>query len=151
MSTEKEILAQIEELRKKAKDMEENNKDNEFNKKRNSLIKITREFLGIEVSDEEVLAVMFKYSNNTRLPYLLYVKKEDKNMLLERKVLNRYAKYNEIRFEDSDAIIYDFLSNIDIYILSNDLNVKLDLNINLYGSKRRKASKKGSKKAINNI
>jgi len=142
MSTEKEILAQIEELRKKAKDMEENNKDNEFNKKRNSLIKTIREFLGIEVSDQEILAVMFRYSNNPRIPYLLYVKKEDKNMLLERKILNRYAKYNEIRFEDSDEIIIDFLSNIDIYILSNDLNINLDLN----GNRRRKASKKGSKK-----
>jgi hypothetical protein len=142
MSTEKEILAQIEELRKKAKDMEENNKDNEFNKKRNSLIKTIREFLGIEVSDLEILAVMFRFSNNPRIPYLLYVKKEDKNMLLERKILNRYAKYNEIRFEDSDEIIIDFLSNIDIYILSNDLNINLDLN----GNRRRKASKKGSKK-----
>ena len=63
-------------------------------------------------------------------------------MLLERKVLNRYAKYNEIRFEDSDEIIIDFLSNIDIYILSNDLNINLDLN----GNRRRRASIKGSKK-----
>ena len=51
MSTEQELLAQIEELRKKAKDMEEElrkkakdmeeeNRDTEFNKQKNFLISI---------------------------------------------------------------------------------------------------------------
>jgi hypothetical protein len=116
MSTEQELLAQIEALRKKAKDMEDQNKDTEFNKQRNFLINTVRDFLGIEVSDEEVLAVLYRFYgnhvNNPHIPISYYLKKEDENMLLERKVFNRYARYNEIRYEDSYEIISNFVNKI---------------------------------------
>ena len=118
MSTEQELLAQIEELRKKAKDMEEENRDTEFNKQKNFLINTVRKFLEIEVSDEEVLAVLYRFygsyinSPQSHIPISYYLKMEDKNMLLERKVLNRYAKYHEIRYEDSLEIIHNFINEI---------------------------------------
>ena len=128
MSTEEELLAQIEALRKKAKDMEEQNKDAEFNKQRNFLIKKVRDFLEIEVSDAEVLAVLYTYSpyhipnRNREMGY--YLKKEDDNMLLERKVKNRYAKYHEIRCEDSDMIFHNFLEKIKPFISRNEFNLE---------------------------
>lgn len=124
MSTEQELLAQIEELRKKAKEVEEENKDAEFNKQRNFLINTVRNFLGIEVSDAEVLAVLYTYSpyhipnSNREMGY--YLKKEDDNMLFERKVKNRYAKYHEIRYEDSDMIFHNFLEKIKPLISRNE-------------------------------
>ena len=120
MSTEQELLAQIEELRKKAKDMEEQNKETEFNKQRNFLIITVRDFLGIEVSDEEVLAVLYtsfpshtSYEKSISGEIEYYLKKEDENMLLERKVINRHAKYHEIRCEDSDMIIQKFFKKLN--------------------------------------
>ena len=118
MSTEQELLNQIEALRKKAKEIEEQNKDTEFNKQRNFLINTVRDFLGIEVSDEEVVAVLYRFYGNhvnnphEHIPISYYLKKEDENMLLERKVFNRYARYHEIRYEDSFEIIYSFINKI---------------------------------------
>ena len=122
MSTEQELLAQIEVLRKKAKDMEEQNKDSAFNKQRNFLINTVRDFMGIEVSDAEVLAVLDRHSpshtpnHNPSEEIGYYLKKEDENMLFERKVKNRYAKYHEIRCKDSDMIISNFLGKIKPHV-----------------------------------
>jgi hypothetical protein len=116
VSTEQELLAQIEALRKKAKYIEEQNKDTEFNNQRNFLISTVRNFLGIDVSDTEVLAVLYKSSHtlnhNPSGEIGYYLKKEDENMLFERKVSNRYARQHEIRCEDSDMIIRNFLEKI---------------------------------------
>jgi hypothetical protein len=125
VSTEQELLAKIEELKKKAeelrnkaKEMEEQNEDTEFNKQRNFLIDTVRNFLGIEVSDAEVLAVLYRYygahinTPHNHIPISYYLKQEDENMLSERKVFNRYAKCNEIRYEDSVEIINNFLIKI---------------------------------------
>jgi len=118
MSTEQELLAQIEELRKKAKDIEEQNKDTEFNKQRNFLINKVRDFLKVQVNDAEVCAVLYRYygahinNPHSHIPISYYLKQEDENMLFERKVINRYAKCNEIRYEDSVEIIHNFLIKI---------------------------------------
>lgn len=127
MSSEKELFDQIEELKKKAKDMEEQKKDTKFNKQRDFLINKVRDFFGgnmgsynqgVTVSDIEVLAILARFYWNDRLqdfqdvPIKYYIKEEDQNMLLERKVLNRYAECHVIRYEDSVDIIYDFLRKI---------------------------------------
>ena len=125
MSTEEDLYAQIEELKKKAeelknkaKDMEEQNKDTEFNKQRNFLIDTVRNFLNMQVSDEEICAVLYKFygdhinNQQNHIPISYYLKPEDENMLFERKVINRYAKCNEIRYEDSLAIISNFINKI---------------------------------------
>lgn len=125
MSTEQELLIQIEELRKKEKHIEEQNKDSAFNKQRNFLINTIRDFLGIEVSDAEALSVLYKHSpshtsQNPHGEIGYYLKKEDENMLFERKVKNRYAKYHEVRCEDSDMIISNFLGKIKPHINHNE-------------------------------
>jgi len=133
MSTEQELLAQIEELKmkaeelkKKAKDIEEQNKDTEFNKQRNFLIDTVRDFLSIEVSEAEVLAVLYTHSpshiQNQKISGEIgyYLKKEDENMLFERKVTNRYAKHHEIRCEDSDKIISNYLRKITPLVSRNE-------------------------------
>lgn len=121
MSSEKELLDQIEDLKKKAKDMEEQNKDTKLNKQREFLINKVKDFIGIEVSDAEVLAILARFYLNDRsknrqdfqyVPIKYYVKEQDKNILFERKVLNRYANSHTIRYEDSVDIIGDFLGKI---------------------------------------
>ena len=122
---EEELYAQIEELKKKAeelkkkaKDMEEQNKDTEFNKQRNLIIDTVRNFLNIEVSDEGICTVLYKFysdhinNQQNHIPISYYLKPEDENMLFERIVINRYAKCNEIRYEDSLAIISNFINKI---------------------------------------
>jgi hypothetical protein len=125
MATEQELLSQLEELRKKQKEMEEQNKDVEFNKQRNFLIKTVRDFLGIKVCDEEVCAILYKYCpigqyHTNQIEK--YLKKEDENMLFERKVSNRYARYHEIRCEDSDMIIQNFIKKIQPLITPEKFN-----------------------------
>ena len=132
-SEKQEIYSQIEELKKKteelnnkAKDLEDQTKDTEFNKQRNFLINTVRDFLGIEVSDAEVLAVLYTHSPS-HLPNQhisgeigYYLKKEDENMLFERKVKNRYAKHHEIRCEDSDMILINFLGKIKPHVARHE-------------------------------
>jgi len=124
--TEQELLSQLEELRKKQKDMEEQNKDVEFNKQRNFLIKTVRDFLGIEVSYAEVCALLFaiygRHINDRQVPISYYLKKEDENMLFERQVYNRYAKCYEIRYEDSFEIIRNFICKIKSKDQMSELN-----------------------------
>ena len=126
MASEQELLSQLEELRKKQKEMEEQNKDVEFNKQRNFLIKTVRDFLEIYVSDAEVCAVLFglfgRHLNNQQVPISYYLKKEDENMLFERQIYNRYAKCYEIRYEDSFDIIRNFLGKIKPLNDHNEFN-----------------------------
>ena len=102
--------------------------ETETNKQRNFLIKTVRDFLSIEVSDEEICALLFSlYGNHinslhSHIPISFYLKKEDENMLFERKVYNRYAKCNEIRYEDSYQIIHNFLSKIKSKDQLNQIN-----------------------------
>ena len=137
MSTKQDLFDQIEELKKKAeelkkkaKDFEEKNKDTEFNKQKNFLINTVRDFLEIEVSDAEVLAILYRFvgslinhpQGHTTIAY--YLKMEDQNMLFERKVINRYAKYHEIRYEDSFEIIQNFVTKIKSKDQPQDPNVR---------------------------
>ena len=144
MSTEEDLYAQIEELKKKAeelknkaKEMEDQNKDTQFNKQRNFLIDTVRNFLNMQVSDEEICAVLYRYYGdpNNRVfnhpPISSYLKEEDDNMLFERKVYNRFALHQGIRYEDSFQIIQNFFFK---------LNQKDQVNIQ--GEKRRATPKK---------
>lgn len=125
METKEELYTQIqelkkkaEELNKKAKEMEEQNKDTEFNKQRYYIINKVRDFLNMQVSDEEICAVLYRFYGahinhpQSHIPISYYLKQEDENMLFERKVFNRYAKCHEIRYEDSLDIIVNFMNKI---------------------------------------
>lgn len=133
IETEEDLLAQIEELKKKAeelrnkaKEMEDQNKDTEFNKQRNFLIDTVRNFLNIQVSDEEICAVLYRFYpiEQGHIPITYYLKKEDENMLFERKVSNRYARYHDIRCEDSDMIFCNFIRKIKPLISPEEFNAE---------------------------
>jgi len=113
-----ELKKKAEELKNKAKEIEDQNKDTEFNKQRNFLIDTVRNFLNMPVTDEEICAILYRFYGahinrpQSHTPISYYLKKEDENMLFERKVFNRYAKCNEIRYEDSWEIISNFINKI---------------------------------------
>jgi len=126
MLTEEDLYAQIEELKKKAeelrnkaKEMEDQNKDTEFNKQRNFLIDTVRNFLNMPVTDEEICAVLYRFYGNhgnrqfNHPPISSYLKEEDDNMLFERKVYNRFAYHQGIRYEDSYQVILNFFFKLN--------------------------------------
>ena len=82
---------------------------NEFNKQREYLMNKFRTFLEMDVTDEEICAMLshYRYIN-----YYFSDLNECKSILLQRKLLNRYARYHEIRYEDSIDIIYKYLNSI---------------------------------------
>jgi hypothetical protein len=82
---------------------------NEFNKQREYLINKLRTFLEMDVSDNELCAMLSKYRY---LNYYFSDQDEYKSLLLQRKLLNRYARYHEIRYDDSVDIINKYLNSI---------------------------------------
>jgi hypothetical protein len=116
MSTEQELLSQLEELRKKQKEIEDAKVEIEFNKQKTYLIDKLRKFLDMEVSDEEIISVYNDKNLQSSIKifdYYLKVENEEKKLLNIRKVYNRYARENEIRYEDSIEIIYGFIKSIE--------------------------------------
>jgi len=115
MLSEQELLSQLEELRKKQKEIEDEKWENEFDKQKNYLIDKLREFLDMEVSDEEIISVYNDTNFQSSIKiynYYLEVEDKEKKLLKIRKVFNRYAKVNEIRYEDSVEIICEFIKSI---------------------------------------
>jgi len=109
-----DLFSELEYLNNKKSEIEKNiekikQNDTEFNKQREYLINKFREFIEIEISNAEVAACLF---NPISFDYVGYYFKDDENLLLKRKVYNRYARYHEIRYEDSVDIIYDFIQKI---------------------------------------
>ena len=144
MDTKEELYTQIEELKKKAeelnkkaKEMEEQNKDTEFNKQRYYIINKVRDFLNMQVSDEEICAVLYRiYGKHINNPITYYLKQEDENMLFERKVFNRYAKCHEIRYEDSYDIIVNFINKIRSKDQANQINGFATKKISVYETQK---------------
>jgi hypothetical protein len=100
-----------------------NENTEECNEKRNFIINTVKDFLEINFSDAHVLAVLYRqYSyfvesgiNHVRANTVAnYIKKKDENILFERIVFNKYAKYHGIRYEDSVEIIQKFISTIEL-------------------------------------
>ena len=119
MSNNQEILERIERLKKQRDNVEkqieaieklqEMETEMEFNKQKNFVINKLRQFLEIQVSYNEINAILNKSQS---LKYYFKVENEDKNLLFIRKVYNKYAKHHEIRYEDSVEIIDNFLYKI---------------------------------------
>ena len=122
--------------------------DEEFNKQREYLINKVRKFLllevnnyELEITDNEICAILSEYRY---INYYFRDTYEYKNLLLQRKLLNRYARYHEIRFEDSCHIISRFLNGIKP--LNDELNFirqqySIQPKTNLVSSKEPKGSK----------
>jgi len=97
-----------ENLEKKQKEVEEEHKDIQFKNQLKFIINKVKVFLEIDISDDEVYAILIQYHNIPAIRY--YISFDHRNLLLARKVLNRYARYHEIRYEDSIDIIAEFFN-----------------------------------------
>ena len=115
MSSEAELLSQLEELRKKQKEMEITNNKIRISKQKDYLIDKLRNFLGIEMSDEEIIAVYndsYLDQNHYHFSYYLKVEDKDNKLLFIRIVYNRFARKHNIRYEDSFDVIREFITKI---------------------------------------
>jgi hypothetical protein len=98
-----------ENLEKKQKEVEEEHKDIQFKNQLKFIINKVKIFLEIDISDDEVFALLIQYHSNKAIRY--YISFDHKNLLLARKFLNRYARHHEIRYEDSIDIITEFFNH----------------------------------------
>ena len=112
------IDKQITELERIQKEMEEQNEkqtiESEFDKQRNFLINKFKEFpanfrIGV-ITNEEICAILFR-SDHAAIRY--YFKESDKNTLLVKQYLNRFAKMYGIRYEDALEVMKEFLQSVD--------------------------------------
>ena len=108
--------------RKKLEEIDEISKDIEFNKQKNFIIRIIREFIKFELSDEHILAILYCYSDSkSEMKY--YLTEKDKNILYETKIINQYAINNHITYEESSKILSEFINNIKLIVIQ-DLYIK---------------------------
>jgi len=115
MSEEKKLneLEKIKKAREELdimhKEIEGEHKDIQFRNQLNFLINKVKKFLEIKVIDEEVFALLIWYNSFNSQAIRYYISVDNMNLLLARKILNRYARYHEIRYEDSLEIITEFI------------------------------------------
>ena len=110
--SEEEKLCELEKIKKAREEldiMEGKHKDIQFKNQLNFLINKVKKFLEIKVTDEEVFALLIWYNSFNAQAIRYYISVDNMNLLLARKVLNRYAGYHEIRYEDSLEIITEFI------------------------------------------
>ena len=85
----------------------------ESNKQKDYLTNKLRKFLDMEIKDYEITSI---YNDDIYLEhhfnYYFKVEDEDNNLLFRKKVYNRHARLNGIRYEDSVEIIHTFLKKI---------------------------------------
>jgi predicted CopG family antitoxin len=113
--SESELLAKLEKIKK----------ENNFNQQRQIISNKIRKFM-IENMEEDItekiaMALIIEILNVTEshFPNLnqqsnisFYLKETDENKLLAKKLINKFARKNEIRYEDSRDVIFNFLSKI---------------------------------------
>jgi hypothetical protein len=113
MSSEQELLSQLEQLRNKQKEMENTKVNIEFKKQKDYLINKLKTFLDMDIKDSEINSI---YNDDNYLEnhfkYYFKIEDEDNNLLFRRRVYNRHAQKNFIRYEDSNEIIHNFLKRI---------------------------------------
>ena len=123
---EQNLLKRVEELRAKAAEFKKNNEENKISLQRDLITDNFRKFIGnINESEESIWAFInsvfpygqYKYFlqnmgsnvNTSMLNVGFYTKASDKNILLERRLINGFAEINFIRFEDSKDVLVDFI------------------------------------------
>jgi hypothetical protein len=134
LKNQKKIVEdQINNLIKEKKDIDDINKKTEFNKQRKFLINIVREFLEFYIEDDYILAILYIFSGSlSDIKYYLYP--EDRNTLFERKLINKYATFHSIRYDDSLYILSEFIN--DIKALDKYITKPIKLCNNGYDQKR---------------
>jgi hypothetical protein len=72
--------------------------------------------------DEDIFAFIYTDGNTINNRYIrYYLNENDKNLLASRRLINHYAAKNNIRFEDSIAVLQDFLESIKPVNIKNEM------------------------------
>lgn len=120
MQTQQDLLNKIEQLKKESIELEK--KNNVENKQKELLLEKIREFLEMpDCSNASILAIIQSLGKKSMNNINYYSKDSDKNLLLERKLINRFAREQEIRYEDSIEIIRNFL--YELKEINNEVNI----------------------------
>ena len=150
---EQNLLKRVEELRAKAAEFKKNNEENKIILQRDLITDNFRKFTeNKELCEESIWAFInsvFPYQqykkylqgdpkvgvtprqsqthlNIAHLNVGFYTKASDRNILLERKLINHFASYNGIRFEDSKDVLFGFITDIRPINLNGDQYVTSD-------------------------
>ena len=111
METKQDLLNRIEELKQKTIELEKRNEEELYSIQRNSITEKFRELLEMpdcsEASIWAVIVSMLPFNHPFKISY--YAKESDKNTLLKEKLINRFAREQEIRYEDSLNVIKEFI------------------------------------------
>ena len=150
---EQNLLKRVEELRAKAAEFKKNNEENKISLQRDLITDNFRKFTeNKELCEESIWAFInsvFPYQqykkylqgdpkvgvtprqsqthlNIAHLNVGFYTKASDRNILLERILINYFAKYHQIRFEDSKDVLVDFIISMRPINLNGQQYVKSD-------------------------
>ena len=150
---EQDLLKRVEQLRAKAAEIKKNNEENKISQQRDLITENFRKFTEMcDLSEESIWAFInsvFPYQqykkylqgdpkvgvtprqsqthlNIAHLNVGFYTKASDRNILLERKLINHFASYNGIRFEDSKDVLFGFITDIRPINLNGDQYVTSD-------------------------
>jgi hypothetical protein len=117
MQTQQDLLNKIEELKKEAIELEIKRQKELENKQRDLITQHFMELLDSQdYSEESIWAVIVSFTGCVKNPrsFSWYSKSNDTNLLLARKLINRFAREQEIRYEDSHDIIANFIARVPI-------------------------------------
>jgi len=116
--TEQFLLDKIQQLRKNEEEIINKIREDKSIKQRAFITYKMKEYIGMDLTDDYFWAFIFAHQ-----PHFIkyYVKPEDKNILLERKLINYFASQESIRYEDSEDVLTDFVTNLKP-INSNEQN-----------------------------
>jgi hypothetical protein len=94
------------------------------NKQRDLITQKFREFLNmLDCSEASIWAVIVSLGSYNENGFYYYAKKNENNLLLEKKLINKFAQEQEIRYDDSVEVIRNFINIRPINqseLLSND-------------------------------
>lgn len=152
---EKDLLKRVEQLRAKAAEIKKNNEENKISQQRDLITENFRKFTEMcDLSEESIWAFInsvFPYQqykkylqgdpnnkqcvtrpqpqthlNIAHLNVGFYTKASDRNILLERKLINHFAQHHGIRYEDSKDVLSVFITDIRPINLNGEQYVTSD-------------------------
>jgi hypothetical protein len=122
--TEQELLKQLEEIKiKKQKQLEIlklKEKETEFNRQQQFIMEKIRGYLKIDITNEEISSLVNEcnisnYEHHSikyyGMKYYFKVSGDD-DLLIYKKLLNKFARHHNIRYDDSYEIILRYLNKI---------------------------------------
>jgi len=136
---EQDLIKKVEELKAKATEFKKNNEEIKISQQRDLITDNFRKFTEMNFSEESIWAFInsvypygeYKkflqcdpaidyckiqrgtiYLNKQHLNIGFYAKASDRNILLERKLINEFARNHGIRYEDSKDVLSVFITDI---------------------------------------